>query len=286
MADDLSLLESASLEAEYDCALCLRLLHEPATLPCGHSFCTGCISRVLRSLSPAARRCPICRDSACQRVPAASMRPSVSLGAAIVRLMPEKAAAEAAARAELLAAAAAPSAGGGAGGGGDDGAEETMLFVSDLVLFPGQRLYLHLFEARYRILANRAATSSTRRFGVVCDSASGSGGGGGGGGGAAGAGGFGLGQHGHGHGGGGRGGGGGEGEGEGNGGDGDVVSGYSSIIGNITSSGGTSSAGARVGCYADIVSAEFLPDGRAVLTAVGRERFRIRSEWVEPDRYI
>ena len=24
----------------FECGVCLRLLHQPATLPCGHSFCT------------------------------------------------------------------------------------------------------------------------------------------------------------------------------------------------------------------------------------------------------
>lgn len=32
---------------DLDCTLCLKLLHQPLTTPCGHSFCRGCLLQAL-----------------------------------------------------------------------------------------------------------------------------------------------------------------------------------------------------------------------------------------------
>lgn len=32
---------------DLDCTLCLKLLHQPITTPCGHSFCRGCLLQAL-----------------------------------------------------------------------------------------------------------------------------------------------------------------------------------------------------------------------------------------------
>lgn len=42
-----------------DCGICLNLLHQPVTAPCGHSFCTGCMSEMLRNFLYQAK-CPLC----------------------------------------------------------------------------------------------------------------------------------------------------------------------------------------------------------------------------------
>ena len=42
------------------CLICLEPPHEPTRLPCGHSFCTGCVSELrAKGVSQA---CPLCRS--------------------------------------------------------------------------------------------------------------------------------------------------------------------------------------------------------------------------------
>ena len=40
-----------------DCSLCMKLLYEPVTTPCGHTFCRACFARSMDHSS----RCPMCR---------------------------------------------------------------------------------------------------------------------------------------------------------------------------------------------------------------------------------
>jgi hypothetical protein len=67
-ADDTA---SPMFEEDLECPVCLRLLHIPTTLPCGHTFCMSCLSQTA-ARSPAAAedesssnqiscRCPVCR---------------------------------------------------------------------------------------------------------------------------------------------------------------------------------------------------------------------------------
>jgi len=44
------------------CAICLSILHEPASLQCGHTFCSRCVQTALRRTAA----CPVCRQPASQ----------------------------------------------------------------------------------------------------------------------------------------------------------------------------------------------------------------------------
>ena len=42
---------------DFECILCLKLLFEPVTTPCGHTFCRGCYARAMDHNN----KCPMCR---------------------------------------------------------------------------------------------------------------------------------------------------------------------------------------------------------------------------------
>merc|ERR1712088_20191 len=44
---------------DFDCSLCFRLLWQPITTPCGHTYCRACIDRSLDHK----RECPLCKAS-------------------------------------------------------------------------------------------------------------------------------------------------------------------------------------------------------------------------------
>ena len=57
------------------CAVCFKLLCEPATLRCGHAFCGACVRAVVAAEAPRPWRCPVCRAP----TPAAEPPPATSL---------------------------------------------------------------------------------------------------------------------------------------------------------------------------------------------------------------
>ncbi|NXP40108.1 TRI27 protein, partial [Leiothrix lutea] len=63
------------LRAEASCPVCLELFQDPVSIPCGHSFCRGCIERCWES-SGGSFCCPRCRNAA----PEPSLRPNRELG--------------------------------------------------------------------------------------------------------------------------------------------------------------------------------------------------------------
>jgi len=52
--------EQLKLE-DVQCSICIRILHDPITTPCGHSFCKKCLKKTL--LSASKKVCALCRGN-------------------------------------------------------------------------------------------------------------------------------------------------------------------------------------------------------------------------------
>ncbi|KAB8226906.1 putative ATP-dependent protease (CrgA) [Aspergillus alliaceus] len=133
---------------ELDCQVCYSLILDPLTTSCGHTFCRGCVVMVLHNsdLCPACRR-KLNMDSTVKSEPI-NRRVSDIMGT----LFPE----QVASRRDASFQEATEQ---------DD---ETIipLFVSSLSL-PTMPTFLHVFEARYRLMMQRVMQSRERRFGMV-----------------------------------------------------------------------------------------------------------------------
>ena len=151
---------SLSIE-EYECALCLRLLCEPCTLRCGHSFCVRCC----RDLAQARHaNCPTCRRVLPVHSSATDLASSLSLSKLLAAVFSDEYAArqaEDASEAQAEEDAPAASVGDGAG----ESEDEMPIFYLDCML-PRQRLQLNIFEPRYRLMVRRCLDGS-RRFGMM-----------------------------------------------------------------------------------------------------------------------
>ena len=138
--------ENEELLSLLECAICNELMHEPASLLCGHSFCGACLQLALvRS-----RACPLCRRP-CHT--ASAIQTNIAL-ASIARLVfPTLTAERALAASNAAAEPPRP--------------KTYPLFLSTTVEFPGAPMRLHLFEPRYRELTRRALDSGDGEFGFI-----------------------------------------------------------------------------------------------------------------------
>jgi len=167
-------LDGALSAGGFDCALCLKLLYDPVTASCGHSYCRRCAFELVHVCSsfsatdhnagvgastPTSLRCPMCRASLDRRwVPS----PSIALGRLLRLSYPaEYQAREAEDLALNRSLPLLPH-----GPVDINGRKILPLFVLDCIL-PGQRMLLHVFEIRYRLLVQRALAEHNRRFGMV-----------------------------------------------------------------------------------------------------------------------
>uniref|UniRef100_A0A672PEG5 RING-type domain-containing protein n=1 Tax=Sinocyclocheilus grahami TaxID=75366 RepID=A0A672PEG5_SINGR len=49
---------------QYSCSICLELLRDPVTIPCGHSYCMSCINECWNTNDQKGKyRCPQCRHT-------------------------------------------------------------------------------------------------------------------------------------------------------------------------------------------------------------------------------
>ena len=140
----------SDLAMEFECVLCSKLLYEPVTTPCGHSFCRSCLVRAIdRTPHPA---CPMCRTVLHMEDPTA-LPITVVLRNAIQQCYPHKYEIR-----RREAEAETPSA--------ENAMNRLPLFPLNAVVFPMQRFPMHIFEPRYRLMLRRIMLGS-RKFGLI-----------------------------------------------------------------------------------------------------------------------
>lgn len=128
---------------ELECAICSKLLYEPVTTSCGHTYCRVCLTRSL----DVSDKCPICRNILHLSHPLPITR---VLHATISKLLPI----QYSARAQELQQTEKLS------------ISRTPLFPLSMVVFPRQSFVLHIFESRYRLMLRRVLAGS-RQFGLL-----------------------------------------------------------------------------------------------------------------------
>lgn len=144
--DESALLDS--LSELFDCVICSKLLFEPVTTPCGHTFCRNCLATAIDFTDT----CPMCRNVLHLEDPTTSPISNL-LRNAIQRCFPDEYEGR---RKEVE---------------GDAPSEENVmnrlpLFPLNAVVFPRQRYPMHIFEPRYRLMLRRIMLGS-RKFGLI-----------------------------------------------------------------------------------------------------------------------
>jgi len=131
---------------DFDCALCFRLLWEPLTTPCGHTYCRSCLDRSMDHK----QECPLCKTSLLG-FQKSNTGVNEFVEETIRRMLPgEHLKRQKNNEDELL------------------GADQTNIipvFVCTLA-FPSVPCPLHVFEPRYRLMIRRVMESGARQFGM------------------------------------------------------------------------------------------------------------------------
>jgi Lon protease-like protein len=133
--------------SELECQLCYTTLFEPATTPCGHTFCRKCLARALDH----SYVCPLCRDNLPSYSYFHNQPANSSIQSLLTSVFPDV-------YAERTSAAENEER-------SSSSSLDVPVFVCTLS-FPGLPTTLHIFEPRYRLMMRRAMESN-RRFGMV-----------------------------------------------------------------------------------------------------------------------
>lgn len=141
---------------DFDCSLCFRLLWQPVTTGCGHTYCKACLDRSLDHRS----ECPLCKT----KIETLNEQLGVNdfVDQTIRRMLPK----EYLERQRLYEEEIAD-----LGGARKDGRVEIPVFVCTMS-FPNIPCPLHVFEPRYRLMIRRAMESGAREFGMSVNDSS------------------------------------------------------------------------------------------------------------------
>ncbi|KAK9900463.1 hypothetical protein P389DRAFT_192728 [Cystobasidium minutum MCA 4210] len=138
----------ADVLSELECHICVTLIYEPLTTPCGHTFCKKCL---LRSLDHS-NRCPLCRSELPRMSYFISSPLNLTLSNALITTFPVLYE-----QRQILSKQEETESG-----------LDTPIFVC-MVSFPAMPTNLHIYEPKYRLMMRRALESN-KRFGMVLPS--------------------------------------------------------------------------------------------------------------------
>lgn len=133
----------SKMTEELECVLCLKLLYEPVTTPCGHTFCRTCLFRALDH----SQGCPLCRSPV---VLLPDHPVTITVQKMIEKYYPEelRKRKEEMEQEVVFDTASLP------------------LFPLKHVAFPQMTFPLHIFEPKYRLMIRRCMAGS-KCFGLV-----------------------------------------------------------------------------------------------------------------------
>jgi len=141
--------------SDFDCSLCFRMLWQPTTTLCGHTYCKACIDRSLDHK----RECPLCK-TALEAQHSVKMGVNEFVEETIRRmLLTEYVERQKAFEEEMNDLI----------GSNTDGTNNIPVFVCTMS-FPHIPCPLHVFEPRYRLMIRRTMEAGTREFGMCTNS--------------------------------------------------------------------------------------------------------------------
>ncbi|KAG7461845.1 hypothetical protein MATL_G00195420 [Megalops atlanticus] len=143
------LLEASDLE----CPLCMRLFYQPATTPCGHTFCKSCLERCLDHMS----QCPLCKESLKEYLASRQYNITEVLDGLIKNYLPEEHLERHKTHIEETEELS-------------DLTKNVPMFVCTMA-YPTVPCPLHVFEPRYRLMIRRCMETGTKRFGMCINDA-------------------------------------------------------------------------------------------------------------------
>ncbi|KAG8196255.1 hypothetical protein JTE90_023811 [Oedothorax gibbosus] len=137
---------------DFECSLCMRILWEPVSTPCGHTFCRVCLNRCFDHRPT----CPLCKASLANYLAERIQSTTEFLELTIKTLLPKEYAARKEMHKEEMDEFSNT---------GKDSEHVIPLFVCTTA-FPTVPCPLHVFEPRYRLMIRQCMESGSRQFGM------------------------------------------------------------------------------------------------------------------------
>nr|XP_033800406.1 LON peptidase N-terminal domain and RING finger protein 1 [Geotrypetes seraphini] len=134
--------------SDFECSLCIRLLFEPVTIPCGHTFCKKCLERCLDH----APQCPLCKESLTEYLASRKYNVTQLLEELIRKYLPDELSERRKVYEEEIAELS-------------NLTKNVPVFVCTMA-YPTVPCPLHVFEPRYRLMVRRSIETGTKQFGM------------------------------------------------------------------------------------------------------------------------